>query len=104
MLRRLTVAASMLALLALAHPAFGQAPATPSLDPVIGRLRLWLAGLLAGLATLALTIGGIRYVTAAGDPANVERAKLALRSAAAGYAMAVLAPSLVGILRSIVGG
>ncbi len=102
--RRLVLAVSTAALAILTSPAFAQAPATPSLDPVIDRLRLWLAGLLVGLATLALTIGGVRYVTAAGDPANIERAKLALRSAAAGYALAALAPTMVGILRAIVGG
>ena len=62
-----------------------------------------MVGLLAGLATLLLTVGGIRYLLAGGDPSQVERAKQALRSAAVGYAVAALAPVLVAILRSIVG-
>ena len=76
----------------------------PTLGGVIDGLRLWLVGLLATLATLFLTFGGIRYLTANGDPGQVEKAKTALRSAAVGYALAALAPILVEVLRSLVGG
>jgi hypothetical protein len=79
------------------------APAAPTLTSVIDGLRNWLIGLLAGVATLFLTIGGIRYITAGGDPMHVERAKTAMKSAAIGYALAALAPLLVAVLRSIVG-
>ncbi len=79
------------------------APAAPTLDSVINGLRNWLVGLLAAVATLFLTIGGIRYITAGGDPMQVERAKTALKSAAIGYALAALSPLLIGVLRSIVG-
>lgn len=85
-----------------ATPGWAQTTA-PSLAGVIDSLRAWAVGLLAGLATLFLTIGGIRYMTAGGDPGQVERAKSALRSAAVGYVLAVLAPLLVAMLRSIVG-
>ena len=88
---------------ALAPPAFAATASPPSLNSVIGSLQVWLVGILAGLATLFLTIGGIRYLTAGGDPAEVERAKTALKSAAVGYALAALAPLLVSILQSIVG-
>jgi len=80
------------------------AAAAPSLNGVIDSLRTWLVGILATLATLFLTIGGIRYLLAGGDPMQVERAKTALKSAAIGYALAVLAPLLVTILTSVVGG
>lgn len=90
-------------LMAAADPAFAQS-AAPSLNDVINGLRTWLVGLLVALATLFLTIGGLRYLTAAGDPGQIERAKMTLKSAAAGYALAALAPLLVEILRSIVGG
>jgi hypothetical protein len=97
----LTLAAALL-LLGAAAPALAQA-APPTINGVIGALTSWLVGILAALATLFLTIGGIRYMTAGGDPAGVERAKTALRSAAIGYALAALAPVLVAILRSVVG-
>ena len=58
---------------------------------------MWIVGLLAGVATLFLTVGGVRYLMAGGDPAEVERAKSALKSAALGYALAVLAPVLLQV-------
>ena len=87
----------------LAAPIAAEAAGPQTLSGVIDSLRLWVVGLLAGLATLFLTIGGIRYMTAGGDPGQIERAKSALRSAAIGYALAALSPVLVAILQSIVG-
>ena len=100
----LAVICAVLIVVLGATAAEAAAPSGPSLNSVIGALRLWLVGILAGLATLYLTIGGIRYLTAGGDPAEVERAKIALRSALLGYALAALAPLLVSILQSVVGG
>jgi hypothetical protein len=78
--------------------------AADSLDQVISNLTHWITGFLVGLATLFLTIGGARYLASDGNPGEVERAKSALKSAAVGYALAVLAPVLVAALKSIVGG
>ncbi len=78
--------------------------AANSVGPVIHTTTLWLVGILAGLATLFLTVGGVRYLMAGGDPAEVQKAKLALRSAAIGYGLAVLAPVIVTILKSLTGG
>lgn len=96
----ITTLATAGVLAAAAGPALA-APA--SLPGLINSLRLWLTGLLAVLATLFLTIGGVRYLAAGGDPGQVERAKNSLRSAAVGYALAALAPVLVGVLRSLFG-
>ena len=84
--------------------ASGHVLAADSIAQVIANARNWIIGILAGLATLFLTIGGVRYVLAGGDPAEVERAKTAFRSAAIGYALAILAPVVVTVLRSLVGG
>ena len=78
--------------------------ATHTISQVITSTTVWLVGILAGLATLFLTIGGVRYLMAGGDPAEVEKAKAALRSAAIGYGLAILAPVVVTVLRSLVGG
>ncbi|MEY9930204.1 hypothetical protein ABH926_004846 [Catenulispora sp. GP43] len=87
-----------------AHADTGHAVlAAASLDQVIGNVRTWLVGLLAALATTFLTIGGVKYLIAGGDPGEVEKAKSALRSAAIGYGLAILAPALVSILQHIVG-
>jgi hypothetical protein len=94
---------SVVLLVMLAPPAFADS-AGPTLNGVIDNLRNWLVGILATTATLFLTIGGLRYLTAAGDPGQVEKAKTALKSAAVGYALALLAPLIVSIVASLVGG
>ena len=103
MLRRLLIAVmcSAAVLVVFATPAFAD---TTTLSGVIDNLRNWIVGILTGVATLFLTIGGLRYLTAGGDPGQVEKAKIALKSAAIGYALAILAPLMVSILASIVGG
>jgi len=97
------VAAVGMVVVALAPTAVAATPTAPTLNGVINSLQGWLVGILAALATLFLTIGGIRYISAGGDPAEVQRAKTALKSAAIGYALAALAPLLVSILQSVVG-
>lgn len=82
----------------------GHLLAADSFAQVISNTTVWIVGILAGLATLFLTIGGVRYLMAGGDPAEVEKAKTALRSAAIGYGLAILAPVIVTILKSLVGG
>lgn len=85
----------------IATPAFA-ADTASSLSGLISNLTDWLVGLLAAVATLFLTLGGLRYLTAGGDPGQVEKAKTALKSAAVGYALAALAPLLVSILAQLV--
>ena len=99
--RKLTIALALAALTALTvTPA---ALAAADLNQVIENLRVWITGLLAGLATLLLMIGGVRYLLAGGDPGQHERAKGSIRAALIGYALALLAPVLVSIVQQIVG-
>ena len=72
------------------------------LTSVIDSIRTWVAGILAGLATLYLTIGGVRYLMANGSPRAMEEGKNAIRSALIGYALAALAPLFVNILRKVI--
>jgi hypothetical protein len=72
--------------------------AAESIQQVVDRIRLWLVGILVAVATLFLTVGGLRYAAANGDPGEIEKAKLALKSAATGYALAMLAPLFVTIV------
>ncbi|WP_280182029.1 hypothetical protein [Nocardia farcinica] len=74
-----------------------------SFEEVLNNLRDRLVGILALIATVCLTIGGARYLIASGDPSEVEKAKTALRGACLGYALAMLAPVVVEVLKSIVG-
>ena len=78
--------------------------APQNLNTVIGNITKWLVGLLVAIATLYFTIGGIRYLLAGGDPGEIGKAKDTLKYAAIGYGIAVLAPVLVKILQSLVGG
>lgn len=78
--------------------------AVHSIARVISNTTAWLVGILAGVATLFLTIGAIRYLMAGSDPGEAEKGKSAMRSAGIGYGLAVLAPVIVAILKSLVGG
>ncbi|MDA0565152.1 pilin [Streptomonospora sp. S1-112] len=106
--RRAAVGGAALALLFLLgpDPALAQGaeqPGVSNLGEVITNIRNWIVGLLVALATLLLTIGGLRYLLAGGDPGEVNRAKDTLKYAALGYGVAILAPILVEILRGFVG-
>jgi hypothetical protein len=74
-----------------------------SVDEVLNNIRNWIMGILAGLATVFLSIGGVRFVVGGNDPGEVEKAKSAFRSAGWGYGLAALAPLVVEILKGIVG-
>lgn len=76
---------------------------TQRLNTIIGNATGWLIGILTAVATLFLTIGGVRYVLAGGDPGEIEKAKGSFRSAILGYALAALAPVIVVIVRGILG-
>src|SRR2546425_7006236 len=100
-----SIAAKVLGLvvLVLALTTIQAYAATPELQAVLNNLRLWIAGLLATLATLFLSIGGLLYLTAAGNTRRIEQAKDAIRSAIIGYIFAGLAPPVVGIVQKITG-
>jgi hypothetical protein len=104
--RPLTSAVAVTALFVLgstdaAHAAPAEAVvvlAAESIDQVVNNIRLWLTGILASWATLCLTVAFLRYTS--GEPGEVEQGKKGFRSAAIGYAGALLAPLIV----TIVGG
>ncbi|MDG4857587.1 pilin [Streptomyces sp. T-3] len=98
---RLVFIAGLTTFVLLADSPFSWAAA--DIPTVINNLRNWIIGILAGLATLFLTFGGLRYLMAGGDPGEVEAAKRALKAAAIGYGLAILAPVLVTVLQGIVG-
>jgi hypothetical protein len=105
--RRVAARAALTAATAAALTVLGAAaPALAAADipTVINNLQNWLIGILAGLATLFLVIGGVRWVVSGGNPGEVEKAKSAFKSAAIGYCLAILAPVVITILKSIVGG
>ncbi|KIA60842.1 hypothetical protein FG87_34750 [Nocardia vulneris] len=74
-----------------------------SIDEVLNNIRNWLVGILAVLATVCLTIAGARYQIGGSDPGEIEKAKIAFKAACVGYVLAMLAPVIVAVLKSIVG-
>lgn len=85
---------------AAADPARSPSP-NDQLQAIVNHLRLWLAGLLGIGATLMLTVAGWLYMTAGGSTTQIEKAKTAFKSALVGYALAALAPILVGVLKGL---
>ncbi len=78
--------------------------APKSINEVIAGITGWIMGIIALVATMFLVIGGLRYMAAGGDPAQVEQAKGNVKSALIGYALAVLAPVILQVLQGILGG
>ena len=102
--RTLTVVGiAAVTVLTVASPALAQQQPVNDLPTVINNMTTWITGILAAVATLFLTIGGARYLMAGDDPSEVERAKGALKSAGIGYALALLAPVILTILKNILG-
>lgn len=101
--------ATIVLLISVPTAAFAD-PGTPvylaanSLPTVIANLQKWIMGILAAVATLFLVLAGVYYATAGGDPAQVDKAKAALKNALVGYGLAVLAPILLEVVKGIVGG
>ena len=82
-----------------AHAAVpGPVLAADSVEAVVNNIRTWLFALLGAVATLFLTVGGLRLMWANGDPGEAEKGKAALRSAAIGYALALLSPLIVTVV------
>lgn len=107
--RRLVVITELVALGLVLSAAVAHAETTHvlalagSIDQVLTNIRNYVMGILAGLATVFLSIGGVRYVMGGGDPGEIEKAKTAFKAAAIGYGLAALAPLVVTVLQGIVG-
>src|SRR5690606_37063214 len=104
------VCAAVVSIVVLAVPAVAwAAPPDPpmlavnDLPTVIANLQDWIIGILAAVATLFAVIGFARYMTAGGDPSEMERAKGAFKAAGIGYAGALLAPWFMTVLQDILG-
>ncbi|MGF1431546.1 pilin [Kitasatospora sp. LaBMicrA B282] len=75
----------------------------PTIDQLFANVTAWITGIAAVVATTFLTVGGLRYMMAGGDPGAVEKAKGALKSAGIGYMIAILAPVILNVLKGLVG-
>ena len=77
-----------------------EATAAP-LVAVVDRVYLVIMVLATALGTLFLTIAGVRWLVAGGEPGAIDGAKRALTGVAFGYGIAVLATVLMSILEWI---
>ncbi|MGC1210138.1 MAG: pilin [Micromonospora sp.] len=101
------VTVAFLAIVTAAAPAYAAGPqilAVNSLPVIISNITSWIIGLLVGVATLFLTIGGLRRLAAGGDPTEIEKSNSAFKNALIGYALAVLAPILLAVVQGWIGG
>ena len=82
----------------------GAADSTADIREVIERLRNVIVALASAVGTLLLTIAGLRWMLAGGDPSQIDAAKRALTGAALGYGIAILATVIMAILDYVVSG
>jgi hypothetical protein len=72
-----------------------------------GELLLKIAGavggLVAALGTIMIIVAGILYLTSAGSPERMGKAKTALVYAIIGIAIGITAEAIVGIIKEILG-
>jgi hypothetical protein len=105
--RIVTVTVVFLTTVAGSAPAYAAEPqilAAYPLPVIIGNITAWVVGLLVGVATLFLTIGGLRRMAAGGDPTEIEKSNSAFKNALIGYALAILAPILLAVVQGWIGG
>ena len=69
---------------------------------LIGRIIDWIINIALFLAPLVIVYGGFIYMTAAGDTNKVSLGKSIILYAVIGFIVALLAKSLVGILKDLV--
>jgi hypothetical protein len=99
----LATAALFVVLAEPARAASGTVLAVYTLPQIVTNIRNWVIGIAAAVATLFLSVAGIRYMLANGDTSEVERAKTAFRCALLGYAIALLAPVFMTVLKGLIG-
>ena len=62
----------------------------------------WITDIAVVIAPLIIVYGGFLHITSAGDPAKSSQGKKVILYAAIGLLVALLAKSLIGILKEIV--
>ncbi len=75
-------------------------------DTVQGATAVFLAafqGIIVMLALIFLVLGGILYITSAGDTKNIDKAKAMITAAMIGLAIGVAAPSLLKTVGDVLG-
>nr|WP_275295867.1 hypothetical protein [Amycolatopsis sp. La24] len=74
-----------------------------SVTEILSNVQTWIMGILAGLATLFMTVGASRYMWGNNEPQEIAKAKAAVKAAGFGYCLALLVPLVLEILKGFVG-
>jgi len=74
-----------------------------SIADILNRVRDMLMLVIGSLSLVMLTVGGIHYVTAGGDKEGIHRAKQTVQHALLGLVVAVLAPVLIQVVKTVLG-
>ncbi len=74
-----------------------------SIVDILNRVRDMLMLIIGSLSLVMLTVGGIRYVTAGGDKDGINGAKQTVKHALLGLGVAILAPVLIQVIKTILG-
>lgn len=73
------------------------------LRDIINDIIVWLLGISTGIAVLFMIIGGIYYITAAGDQNQMETAKKILKYAIIGIFVVGISYAIVKTIANIIG-
>lgn len=63
-----------------------------------------VAGIVGALSVIMIIVAGILYLTSAGSPEKMTKAKTALIYAIAGIVITLMASTIVAIIRTTIGG
>ena len=69
----------------------GSTGTTNSAETVVGRIISTIIGILGIVAVVFIVLGGVQYMTSAGDPGKIKKAKDTILYACIGLAVAALA-------------
>lgn len=71
---------------------------------IVDRIRSWVVfPIFSGLVVIMIIYAGILFVTSAGDPSKVTRARQAILWAGVGVLVGLLAYGAVGFIKLIIG-
>lgn len=77
--------------------------AADSVDSALKKVLEAIQGIVATLAVLMIVVGGVLYITSAGDSGRINMAKAAVTSAIIGLALALAAPSFLKEIYNVLG-
>ncbi len=74
-----------------------------SIVDILNRVRDMLMLVIGSASLVMLTVGGIRYVAAGGDKDGISGAKLTVKHALFGLGVAILAPVIIQVVKTVLG-